>query len=57
MLKLKFKSNQSIITKTLKRVVKKTFYQITKNENSLSNIKPIKIGKQPGATYNFGCKD
>ena len=29
---LKFKANHSIITKTLKRVVKKTFYQITKNK-------------------------
>ena len=31
LLELKFKSNHLIITKTLKRVVKKTFYQITKN--------------------------
>ena len=23
----------------------------------LSNLKPIKTGKQPGATYCFGCKD
>ena len=23
----------------------------------LSNLKPIKTGKQPGATYYFGCKD
>ena len=22
-----------------------------------SKIKPIKIGKQPGTTYCFGCKD
>ena len=26
-------------------------------KNTQSNIKPIKIGKQPGATYCFGCKD
>ena len=35
----------------------KTFYQITKNENTQSKIKSIKIGKQPGTTYCFGCKD
>ena len=23
----------------------------------LSNLKPIKTGKQPGTTYYFGCKD
>ena len=26
-------------------------------KNTISNIKPIKIGKQPGTTYCFGCKD
>ena len=26
-------------------------------KNAQSNIKPIKIGKQPRATYFFGCKD
>ena len=26
-------------------------------KNKQSNIKPIKIGKQPGTTYCFGCKD
>ena len=26
-------------------------------ENTQSKIKPIKNGKQPGATYCFGCKD
>ena len=26
-------------------------------KNAISNIKPIKIGKQPGTTYCFGCKD
>ena len=33
----------------------KTFYQ--KMKNTQSKIKSIKIGKQPGATYCFGCKD
>ena len=26
-------------------------------KNKQSNIKPIKIEKQPGTTYCFGCKD
>ena len=26
-------------------------------KNTISNIKPIKIGKKSGATYCFGCKD
>ena len=26
-------------------------------KNTQSKIKSIKIGKQPGATYCFGCKD
>ena len=26
-------------------------------KNTQSKIKPIKIGKQSGATYCFGCKD
>ena len=26
-------------------------------KNTQSKIKPIKIGKQPGTTYRFGCKD
>ena len=34
----------------------KTFLQITKNEK-YTKIKPIKIGKQRGRMYCFGCKD
>ena len=26
-------------------------------KNTQSNLKPKKIGKQPGTTYFFGCKD
>ena len=26
-------------------------------KNTISNIKPIKIGKQHGTTYCFACKD
>ena len=28
-----------------------------KMKNTQSKIKPIKIGKQSGTTYCFGCKD
>ena len=33
------------------------FYQITKMKNTLSYLKPIKLGKRPGTTYCLGCKD
>ena len=26
-------------------------------KNTKSEIKPIKVGKRPGTTYCFGCKD
>ena len=26
-------------------------------KNTISKIKPIKVGKQPETTYCFGCKD
>ena len=55
-MKLKFTSNHSIITKTLKRVVKKHFTKLQKVKNTKSKIKAIKTGKQLGATYFFGCK-
>ena len=35
----------------------KTFYQNTKNEKHTIKNKPIKIGKKPGTTYCFECKD
>ena len=31
--------------------------QITKMKNTQSKMKSIKIGKQPGTTYCFWCKD
>ena len=37
--------------------IKKDFTKLQKMKNTISNIKPIKIGKQPGTTYCFGCKD
>ena len=57
MLALKFKSNHSLITKALKRVVKKHFTKLQKMKNTQSKIKPIKVGKKSGTTYCFGCKD
>ena len=30
---------------------------ITNMKSILSDLKPIKTGKQPGCTYCFGCKD
>ena len=35
----------------------KHFTKLQKMKNTQSKIKPIKIGKQPGTTYCFGCKD
>ena len=35
----------------------KYFTKLQKMKNTKSEIKPIKIGKQPGTTYCFGCKD
>ena len=35
----------------------KHFTKLQKMKNTQSKIKPIKIGKRPGTTYCFGCKD
>ena len=35
----------------------KHFTKLQKIKNTQSEIKPIKIRKQPGTTYCFGCKD
>ena len=35
----------------------KYFTKLQKMKNTKSEKKTIKIGKQPGATYCFGCKD
>ena len=35
----------------------KHFIKIQKMKNTIWNIKPIKIRKQLGTTYCFGCKD
>ena len=35
----------------------KHFTKLQTMENTQSKIKPIKIGKQPGTTYCFVCKD
>ena len=38
-------------------MLKKHFTKLQKMKNIQSNLKPVKIGKQPGTTYCFGCKD
>ena len=35
----------------------KHFTKLQKMKNTQSKIKPIKIGKQSGTMYCFGCKD
>ena len=35
----------------------KHFTKLQKMKNTKSEIKQIKIGKQPGTTYCLGCKD
>ena len=35
----------------------KHFTKLQKTKSTISNIKPIKFGKQLGTTYSFGCKD
>ena len=35
----------------------KCFAKLQKMKNTQSEVKPIKIGKRPGITYCFGCKD
>ena len=35
----------------------KHFTKLQKMKNTKSEIKLIKIGKRPGTTYCFGCKD
>ena len=34
----------------------KHFTKLQKIKSAKSKIKPVKIGKQPGTTYWFGCK-
>ena len=38
-------------------MLKKHFTKLEKMKNTKSKIKPIKIGKQPGTTCCFGCKN
>ena len=42
--------------KRIKTICQKHFPKLPKMKNTKSKIKPIKIGKQPGTTYCFGCK-
>ena len=43
--------------KRIKTMYQKQFAKLQKIKNIQSEIKPIKIGKKPGTTYYFGCKD
>ena len=43
--------------KVFKLGCQKHFTKSEKMKNTKSKIKSIKIGKQPGTTYCFGCKD
>ena len=43
--------------KRIKMICQKHFTKLQKMKNTQSEIKPIKIGKRPGTTYCFGCKD
>ena len=52
---IKNKKKQKVETKELKNKNKKLIMQ--KRKNTQSKIKPIKIRKQSGTTYYFGCKD
>ena len=56
LLELGFESNHSIKSNCLKWIVK-NILPLQKIKNTQSKIKPIKIGKRPGTTYCFGCKD
>ena len=38
-------------------ICQKHFTKLQKMRNTQSKIKPIKIKKQSGTTYCFGCKD
>ena len=57
LLELEFKSNHSIKSKGLKRVVKNILANYKKMNNTQSEIKPIKIGKRLGTTHCLRCKD
>ena len=43
--------------KRIKTICQKHFTKLQKMKNTQSKIKSIKIGKQLGTTYCFGCKD
>ena len=43
--------------KRIKTICQQHFAKLQKMKNTKSEIKLIKIGKRPGTTYCFGCKD
>ena len=54
---LSYVSSISIPVKPIKYFVKKNTSHIINMKNTKTKIKPMKIRKQPGTTYYFGCKD
>ena len=50
------KNNCSEKITRIKTIYQKHFTILKKMKNIQSKIKPIKTGKQPRATYCFGCK-
>ena len=57
MLKTLKKNSCSGKIKRIKMICQKHFTKLQKMKNAKSKIKPIKIKKQSGRTYCFGCKD
>ena len=57
MLKTLKKNSCSGKIKRIKMICQKHFTKLQKMRNTQSKIKPIKIKKQSGTTYCFGCKD
>ena len=43
--------------KRIKTICQKHFTKLPKMRNTQSKTKPMKIKKQPGTTYCFGCND
>ena len=54
---LRYVSRFSMQVTHIKHFVKKLLPTLSDMKNTQSKIKPIKMRKQPGSTYCFGCKD
>ena len=51
------KNSCSDKNKRIKKICQKHFTKIQEMKNTQSKIKPIKVGKQLGTMYCFGCKN